>query len=137
MSTLVAVTLLHARSTFCDPFTLRPFAVNVGVEEDVLLAETVTDTDFDPLIPPLSVTRAVIVCDPAESTFENPVPVPIAPSMLEVQESFAVMLPSCVSDAEPLKISDAPSFTVVPDAGAEIVTVGAVLVGDAATEIEI
>src|SRR5262245_3238878 len=70
-----------------------------------------------------------MACDPAERTFENPLPVPIDPSMLDVHAMFAVRFPFCVSLAEPVKVSAVPCATEVPDAGLVMLIVGAVLLG--------
>ena len=70
--------------------------------------------------PPLSVTVAVIVCVPAVSAFVNDPPVPIDPSMFERQASRLVSNPSCVSLADPEKVTVLPAVTVVPLVGAVI-----------------
>src|SRR5439155_1555798 len=80
------------------------------------------------VLPPLSVTVAVMVCVPVESALAVIVrPVPSAPSRLEVQAMVAERSPSSVSLAEPVKVTAAPGSNVAPVAGAVIRTAGVVL----------
>ena len=80
----------------------------------------------------LSVTLAVITCEPADRIVEKPVPTPSDPSMFELHAIFEVRLPSSASLADPLNVSEAPSVIDVPDAGPVISTVGAELLSDEA-----
>ena len=80
------------------------------------------------VLPPLSVTVAVMVCVPVESALAVIVrPVPSAPSRLEVQAMVAERSPSSVSLAEPVKVTAAPGSNVAPVAGAVIRTAGVLL----------
>ena len=80
------------------------------------------------VLPPLSVTVAVMVCVPVESALAVIVrPVPSAPSRLEVQAMVAERSPSSVSLAEPVKVTAAPGSNVAPVAGAVIMTAGVLL----------
>jgi hypothetical protein len=63
-------------------------------------ASIVTTTWLDPTRPPESVTLAVIVCVPLDSVLENEPPLPIGPSMFDVQFKLRVTTPSSVSLAE-------------------------------------
>src|SRR5437867_3025725 len=100
MSTLEAVRSAQARSAIWRPFTFRPLAVSFG-PEDVgdgagagAMAVTVTDTCCEADSPPLSVTVAVITCDPTESVLEKPLPVPSDPSLLDDHAILLVRDPS-------------------------------------------
>src|SRR6266699_1951845 len=79
-----------------------------------------------PVLAAESVTRAVIVCVPLLNDREKLPPFPITPSMLEVQTSFEVKLPSRRSEAFPEKLMIAPEAKAEPFAGLVIVTVGGV-----------
>ena len=71
---------------------------------------------------------------PTESmVVANPPPLPMVPSRLDVHARLAVMVPSSASVAIPAKLMLVPSTTDVPEGGAVIVTVGAVLTGTAVT----
>ena len=71
-------------------------------------ALTVTVTKAVAVLPPESVTCAVIVWVPLLKVREKLPPVPIEPSMLEVQVTLAVRLPSCASAALPEKLMVVP-----------------------------
>ena len=72
-----------------------------------------------------SVTAAVIVCEPPDK-FKVPNDEPVArnPSMLELHCICVPSEPSSLSDAEPKKLIQAPSFTSRPVPGDMIETVG-------------
>ena len=61
-----------------------------------------------PVRPAVSVALAVIVWVPLLRVLEKLPPVPIWPSMLEVQTSLAVISPSRESRAEPVKLTGVP-----------------------------
>jgi hypothetical protein len=64
----------------------------------------------EPVSPPESVTEAVIEWEPTDRPLvENVLPEPIEPSMLEVQARLLLRLPSSVSVAVPLKVTDFPT----------------------------
>ena len=74
-----------------------------------------------PVPPPESVAEAVIVCVPRLSVeVLKLAPEPIAPSMLEVQLSEALMLPSSGSMAAPVKLMETPGENVEPSGGAAV-----------------
>ena len=92
-------------------------------------AETVTVMEALFVLPPESVTDAVIVCVPLVNVREKLPPVPIVPSRLEVQTSFAVRSPSSGSDAEPEKETAVLAVNTALFAGFVICTVGGALAG--------
>src|SRR2546429_4132113 len=72
-----------------------------------------------------SVTEAVIVCVPDESTLVVIVPpVPSAPSRLEVQVTVELRLPSSASVAVAVKVTGARGSGLVPAGGGGVVTAG-------------
>lgn len=78
--------------------------------------------------PPESVTEAVIVCMPTDRLeVEIMSPEPIPPSMLDVQVRLPLRLPSSVSLAVPVKITELPDKYELPGAGEVIAIVGEVL----------
>jgi hypothetical protein len=78
----------------------------------------------EPGNPPESVTEAVIVWVPVDRLVLNEPPAPIVPSILDVQLSDPVSVPSSKSVALPAKSMLAPSGKLEPSAGAVIVTIG-------------
>jgi hypothetical protein len=94
----------------------------------LVLLVTVTVIVCDDCRPPLSVTRATMVCEPAARSCENDPPWPIHPP-LSVHCTDDVRLPSWLSDAEPLKDTYVPSAKLALLLGVLMVTVGAELVG--------
>jgi hypothetical protein len=89
---------------------------------------TVTVIESDPGLLLLSVTDAVIVWVPADRLLLNEPPAPIVPSILDVQLSDPVSVPSSVSVALPAKLMLAPSGKLEPSLGDEIATDGESLV---------
>ena len=80
-----------------------------------------------PARPPASSTRAVITCVPIPSVPAVMLaPAPRSPSRLDVQWSVFERTPSVASMAVPVKGSGVPWKTLVPSAGATIVTTGGV-----------
>ena len=73
---------------------------------------------------PLSVTEAMILWEPAVSALEKAPPLPIGPSMLDVQAREAVRSPSSKSPALPAKLMSVLSSKVAPWLGELISTVG-------------
>ena len=87
-------------------------------------APTVMETLALTTFPPESVTDAVIVWTPPLSVLEKLPPVPIWPSLLEVQIREAVRVPSWESLAVPAKLMLAPELKVEPPVGLVMETVG-------------
>src|SRR5439155_868647 len=80
-----------------------------------------------PTRPPESLTEAMIRCVPGESVVVvKERPVPMTPSRLETHERLAEMSPAS-SIAVPVKVRLEPTGTCTPDAGAAMVTCGALL----------
>ena len=76
-----------------------------GVLGDVIVTVMLSD----PLRPPESVTEAVIVWEPTDRPLvENVLPELIGPSMLDVQARLLLRIPSSVSVAAPLKVTEFP-----------------------------
>jgi len=94
------------------------------LDEDA--AATLTAICVEPDSPPESRTEAVIVCAPAESTRFRLEPYPSSPSILDVHPSDDDKLPSSLSVADPLNVTDAPLPNEEPFPGEEILVVGAV-----------
>ena len=88
---------------------------------------TVTVIAAWPTRPPVSVARAVIVCTPGRSAVVvRAAPAPRRPSRLELHSIRLPRSPSSASVAAPAKATGLPGSTLVPDAGARMVTSGAV-----------
>src|SRR5438094_320551 len=88
---------------------------------------TVSATVALPTRPPESLTEAMIRCVPGESVLVvKERPVPMTPSRLETHERLAEMSPAS-SIAVPVKVRLEPTGTCTPDAGAAMVTCGALL----------
>src|SRR3972149_3864143 len=85
---------------------------------------TVTETLALATFPPESVTVAVMVWVPLLSVLEKLPPVPICPSLLEVQTREFVRFPSLASLAVPAKLMIAPALKVEPVVGLVMATVG-------------
>ena len=79
----------------------------------------------------------VIVCVSTDRSFlEKEVPVPICPSILEVQtRELPVKVPSSASSPEPLKVIESPSVYVLPSEGLVMFTVGGMFGGGGFTVI--
>jgi hypothetical protein len=78
------------------------------------------------VLPPVSVTDAVIVCVPtARLLLLMDAPTPSAPFLLEVHWMFDETLPSSASIALPVNTTLASAWNEAPFSGDEIVTVGA------------
>jgi hypothetical protein len=90
-------------NTTSSPDVKEAFAAGapMAIVGGVLATAMVTVAVLDP--PSESVTLAVIVCEPGERRLVNSPPVPIGPSMFDVQVIWAVRLPSSKSLADPLK----------------------------------
>ena len=73
-----------------------------------LFAATVMETEAVVVLPAESVTRAVMVWVPLLRVLVKLPPVPIGPSIVELQDRFEVRLPSSTSDALPEKLTVAP-----------------------------
>src|SRR5207253_2361633 len=102
---------------------VAPVAGAVIMTAGVLL--TVMVIEARPVLPPLSVAAAVIVCVPLVSVLLVIVlPVPRLPSRLELQVMFAVRLPSSGSLAAAPRVTGAPGSKVAPAVGELMVTVG-------------
>ena len=83
-----------------------------------------------PVNPPLSVTAAWTVWDPAESrVVVKEAPPPIVPSRSVVQAKIEEIVPSSVSMPVPAKLIGSPSVKVAASAGDVMVTTGLVLMG--------
>jgi hypothetical protein len=80
-----------------------------------------------PVLPPLSVDEAVIVCRPSIIFFETLLPVPRAPCLFEDQ--LITRLESVSSLTVPAKLTVLPVGKTVPLPGRTIVTCGAKLTG--------
>ena len=95
-----------------DPtVTLWLFAGAVMVTVGAVSASIVTDTVDEPTLPSVSVTFAVIVCVPVDNEFVmiEVVSFAIEPSMLEYQSRESDIVPSSVSEAVPVNVTDDPS----------------------------
>jgi hypothetical protein len=79
------------------------------------------------LLPPLSVTVAVMVCVPECSVLVIDAPVPSALSMLDVHTIVLLMLPSSRSLAVPVNVTTSAGAKTAPSSGALIATAGAAL----------
>jgi len=90
-------------------------------------AVTVTVTVAVPFAPLLSVAVSVIVCAPTLSALVvTEPPVPSAPSTLELHASdVPLSAPSSASLPVPVSVTDVPSTTLDPAAGALIAALGA------------
>src|SRR5262245_56910425 len=133
MSTREPVRPLQLMSTFVLLRTCVVRAVKVpGVLGGGGAQVMVIEDCSEPVMPRLSVTDAVMVCEPAVSVRENDGPFPIAPIRLDVQRRFAETLPSRGSVALPEKLIAAPSGYDELFAGLFIVTVGGAFVVEAA-----
>src|SRR2546421_337307 len=102
----------------------------VGLKEKLACggagAVTVTTIDLLPVPPWLSVTEAVIVCDPADNELGLiDAPLPRAPSWLDVHWMLPDKSPSSVSLAVPVIETASPNWENAPFPGAVIDTVGA------------
>src|SRR2546430_8399143 len=103
--------------------TSAPFAGDVIVTMGVALTTTVTEdvTGF----PPVSVTDAVMTCDPADNELVLvDAPVPRAPSWLELHWIAADKSPSSESLTVPVKVTASPECYPAPAAGAVMATAG-------------
>src|SRR3954466_938082 len=110
----------HVRSALARPLTLRPLTVNTppdGGGCGAAAAATVTVTCFEVRRPPASATVAVTVWVPVDNARENEPPRPMEPSMLDDHARLEVRVPSCVSLAEPVNVTEAPFARLVPLAG--------------------
>ena len=92
--------------------------------------DTVTLTVCEPVSPPASVTRAVIVCAPGfEMTVLALAPVATVVVPSSTHWMLELMLPCCTSVAEPESEKATPVVSAALFAGEAIVTVGAVFAG--------
>jgi len=85
----------------------------VGVEDEPTLMLVLALPGF----PPESTSDAVMMWVPFVSVLVKLAPVPICPSLLEVQTRDAAMLPSSVSVAVAWKVMLAPAEKLEPVAG--------------------
>src|SRR5262245_50564338 len=83
--------------------------------------------------PPESVTDAVMMWFPLVRVLVKVAPVPICPSLLDVQTRDGAMLPSSVSVAVPWKVMLAPAEKFEPVGGLKIETTGGVSGGGGGT----
>ena len=78
---------------------------------EVLSDEIVTVMLSVSVSSPESVAEAVIVCVPTDKPeMVNVLPEPIEPSILEVQTRLLLRLPSSVSVADPLQVTEFPKI---------------------------
>src|SRR5207253_2158516 len=115
-----------AKVTGAPGSKVAPLAGAVIRTAGVLL--TVMVIEARPVLPPLSVAAAVIVCVPLVRVLVVIVlPGPRMPSRLEAQASAAVRLPSSRSLAVALRVTGAPGSKVAPAVGELMVTIGVLL----------
>src|SRR5207244_12263033 len=97
--------------------TSAPFGGDVIVTTGAALTTTVTEDVAG--FPPVSVTDAVMTCDPADNELVLiDAPVPRTPSWLELHWIAADRSPSSESLAVPAKVTRAPNWYSAPCAGA-------------------
>src|SRR5262249_8782317 len=101
----------------------------VGVEEEPTVMEVLALAVF----PPESVTDAVMTWLPLLIVRVKVAPVPICPSLLDVQTRDAAMLPSSESAAVPWKTMLAPAEKLEPVVGLRMETTGGTSVGGGGT----
>ena len=110
------------------PFAGELIATVGGVLSGIMSGVIVTVVLPESVRPPESATDAVIMCVPTDKLEEENVPPePIGPSMLEIQTRLPLRLPSSVSLAVPVKITELPDKYELPGAGEVIAIVGEVL----------
>src|SRR5437588_11461242 len=80
----------------------------------------------DAVAPLLSVTCAVMTWVPADGVQASELPVPRAPSMLDDQLIRELMVPSCLSVAVPVAVTETPCWKLAFASGPVMLTVGAV-----------
>src|SRR6266540_3155498 len=90
-------------------------------------ASTVIETVAVEVLPPLSVTEAVIVCAPLVSELVIEAPLPSAPSLLELHWMLDDRSPSSTSMALPVNGIGSPGENVAPVSGEVIVISGGAL----------
>src|SRR6266511_2589772 len=87
-------------------------------------ALTVIETVAVEVLPPLSVTEAVIVCAPLVSELVIEAPLPSAPSWLELHWMLDDRSPSSGSVAVPVNVTGRSGAEIVLSGGAEMLTTG-------------